>query len=135
MFSHYQKKQNFLSPSRPRANEKFGTKSSLLITMGALPFLLSICNLRAQRRTAVQKSKLETSLQNGEKEERSWSGQLRRWSDQAPALLALAFEGADQLALRRDGIEVHVEAPQAGHVLEYFVRLLVQRAAVELRMA
>lgn len=51
------------------------------------------------------------------------------------ALLAPAIQGAQDGALRIDRIEVHIEAPQPCHVLEHFGCLLVQRAALELRVA
>src|SRR4030095_8825821 len=39
------------------------------------------------------------------------------------------------VALAVDTLEVHIEAPKAGDVLEHFLRIVVQRAVVVLRMA
>ena len=47
----------------------------------------------------------------------------------AVAFLALALDAADDVAVRVDRVEPHVEAPQARHVLEHLVGLLVQRPA------
>src|SRR5450830_69543 len=51
------------------------------------------------------------------------------------AFLAPAVQCARDRALRIDRIEVYIKAPQAGHMLEHFICLLIQGAPLELRMA
>ena len=50
-------------------------------------------------------------------------------------LLAPAVEKADDMATRVDGFQSDIETPEPGHVLEYFLGLPIQGAALELRMA
>ena len=46
-----------------------------------------------------------------------------------------AVEEADDVAAGVDRFQAHIEAPQPGHMLEHFLGLGVERAALELGMA
>jgi hypothetical protein len=47
-------------------------------------------------------------------------------------LFPFAFHCRQHFALRIDGLELDIEAPEPRHMFQYFLGLLVQRASLEL---